>query len=125
MPIFVSHMLCAPTPERLDGLLQDSLQYVNVFLVVRSPKLDTVLHILSHSAKQGGITASVDLLATANTAQDIPGLHCEGTLLTQAQCVAYQDAHVLLYRAAFHSVSPPTCTVSWGYCSPDGVSPGC
>jgi len=33
--------------------------------IVESPNLDTVLQMQPHSARQGGITASEDLLATA------------------------------------------------------------
>lgn len=47
--------------KHLVGPTMNSLQYANIFLVFRSPELDTRLKFQSHSADQRGIITSLDL----------------------------------------------------------------
>ena len=97
------------------------LQQLNVLLVVRGPKLNTVLQVQPHQCRVQGH----DPLPTPaghtipDTSQDAIGLLSHlGTLLAHAQPAVDQHPKILFQWATL----PQACRVAWGCCDP-GAEP--
>ena len=77
------------------------LQHLNVFLVVRGPKLNTVLEVSPHQCQvQGHNHFPTPAGHTiCDTRQDAIGLlGCLGTLLAHVQMAVYQHSQVLFHQ---------------------------
>ncbi|GAB0186435.1 hypothetical protein GRJ2_001108800 [Grus japonensis] len=85
------------------------LQHLSVCLVVRGPKLNTVLKVQPHQCRVQGDNhfPSPDGHTIADTSQDAVGLlgHL-GTLLAHIQLAVNQHLQVLFCRAAFQPLFP-------------------
>jgi len=81
----------------------DLLQYVHMFLVLRSPELDTALDVCLH---QCSAEREVTLPAFPNVAGDAVGHLClEGALLAHGQLVVHQDSiNPFLKKESPHSI---------------------
>ncbi|KAK4814106.1 LOW QUALITY PROTEIN: hypothetical protein QYF61_008201, partial [Mycteria americana] len=115
-----------PQPPLLRLLLQtlhqlrcpslDSLQHLNVSLVVRGPKLNTVFEVRPHQCRvQGHNHFPTPAGHTSpDTSQDAVGfLGHLGTLLAHIQAAVNQHPQVLLCWAAFQLLFPkPRCMVA-------------
>ncbi|KAK4829997.1 hypothetical protein QYF61_008167 [Mycteria americana] len=87
----------------------DTLQHLNVPLVVRGPKLNTVFEVRPHQCRVQGHDhfPSPAGHAIFDTGQDAIGfLGHLGTLLAHIQAAVNQHAQVLLCQAAFQPVFP-------------------
>ncbi|KAK4821248.1 hypothetical protein QYF61_016547 [Mycteria americana] len=95
------HQLCCPS--------LDTLQHLNVFLVVRGPKLNTVFEVQPHQCRVQGHDhfPSPAGHIIPDTSQDAVGfLGHLGTLLAHIQAAVNQHPQVLLCRAAFQPLFP-------------------
>ncbi|KAK4814532.1 hypothetical protein QYF61_022021 [Mycteria americana] len=87
----------------------DTLQHLNVFLVVRGPKLNTVFEVWPHQCRVQGHDhfPSPAGHTIFDTSQDAVGfLGHLGTLLAHIQAAVNQHAQVLLCQAAFQPLFP-------------------
>ncbi|KAK4823572.1 hypothetical protein QYF61_003576 [Mycteria americana] len=87
----------------------DTLQHLNVPLVVRGPKLNTVFEVRSHQCRVQGHNhfPSPAGHTTPDTSQDAIGfLGHLGTLLAHIQAAVNQHPQVLLCQAAFQPLFP-------------------
>ncbi|KAK4816299.1 hypothetical protein QYF61_014597 [Mycteria americana] len=95
------HQLCCPS--------LDMLQHLNVSLVVRGPKLNTVFEVRPHQCRVQGDDhfPSPAGHATSDTSQDAIGfLGHLGTLLAHIQPAVNQHFQVLFLQAAFQPLFP-------------------
>ncbi|KAK4816851.1 hypothetical protein QYF61_023973 [Mycteria americana] len=87
----------------------DTLQHLNVPLVVRGPKLNTAFEVRPHQCRVQGHDhfPSPAGHTIPDTSQDAIGLlgHL-GTLLAHIQLAVNQHSHILLCRAAFQPLFP-------------------
>jgi len=111
------HQPCCPS--------LDMLQHLNVFLVVRGPKLDRILEVWpqqcqvqwhDHLRTSAGCTVP-------DTSQDAVALlgHL-GTLLAHVQSAVDQHSQVLFLLGSFPATPPEACSVAWGCCDPSAGS---
>ncbi|KAK4831254.1 hypothetical protein QYF61_016486 [Mycteria americana] len=87
----------------------DTLQHLNVSLVVRGPKLNTVVEVRPHQCRVQGHDHSPSPAghATSDTSQDAIGfLGHLGTLLAHIQLAVNQHPQVLFCQAAFQPLFP-------------------
>ncbi|PKU45971.1 hypothetical protein llap_3739 [Limosa lapponica baueri] len=94
------HKLCCPS--------LDTLQHLNVFFVVRGPKLDTVLEVGPHQCPvQGDDHFPSPTHLTTDTGQDAVGLlgHLD-TLLARVQPAVDQHPQALFCQAALQPLFP-------------------
>ncbi|KAK4832110.1 hypothetical protein QYF61_020737 [Mycteria americana] len=87
----------------------DTLQHLNIPLVVRGPKLNTVFEVQHHQCRVQGHDhfPSPAGHAISDTSQDAIGfLGRLGTLLAHIQAAVNQHSQVLLCRAAFQPLFP-------------------
>ncbi|KAK4814173.1 hypothetical protein QYF61_010005 [Mycteria americana] len=95
------HQLCCPS--------LDTLQHLNVSLVVGGPKLNTVFEVRPHQCRVQGHDhfPSPAGHAISDTSQDAIGfLGHLGTLLAHIQVAIDQHLQVLFHRAAFQPLFP-------------------
>ncbi|KAK4810573.1 hypothetical protein QYF61_004536 [Mycteria americana] len=95
------HQLCCPS--------LDTLQHLNVSLVVRDPKLNTVFEVRPHQCQVQGHDSFPSPAGHAifDTSQDAIGfLGHLGTLLAHIQPAVHQHPQVLLCQAAFQPLFP-------------------
>ncbi|GAB0203357.1 hypothetical protein GRJ2_002801300 [Grus japonensis] len=87
----------------------DTLQHLNVLLVVRGPKVNTVLEVRPHQSRVQGDHhfPSPAGYTISDTSQDAVGLLSHlGTLLAHIQLAIDQHPQVLFYQAAFQPLLP-------------------
>ncbi|KAK4814467.1 hypothetical protein QYF61_018985 [Mycteria americana] len=87
----------------------DTLQHLNVFLVLRGPKLNTVFEVQPHPCRVQGHNHSPSPAGhtISDTSQDAVGLLVHlGTLLAHIQLAIDQHAQVLFCEAAFQPLFP-------------------
>ncbi|KAK4827493.1 hypothetical protein QYF61_018793 [Mycteria americana] len=87
----------------------DTLQHLNVFLVVRGPKLNTGFEVRPHQCRVQGHDhfPSPAGHTISDTSQDAIGfLGHLGTLLARIQAAVNQHPQVLLHQAAFQPLFP-------------------
>ncbi|GAB0190507.1 hypothetical protein GRJ2_001516000 [Grus japonensis] len=87
----------------------DMLQHLNVFFVVRGPKLNTVLEVQPHQCRVQGddhfpSPAGHTISDTSQDADGLPGYL--GTLLAHIQLPTDQHPQVLFCQAAFQPLFP-------------------
>ncbi|KAK4810062.1 hypothetical protein QYF61_007226 [Mycteria americana] len=94
----------------------DTLQYLNVSLVVRGPKVNTVFEVRPHQCRVQGHNhcPSPAGHAIPDTSQDAIGFFGHlGTLLAHAQPAVNQHSQVLLCQAAFQPLFPKPVALQW------------
>ncbi|KAK4823737.1 hypothetical protein QYF61_006006 [Mycteria americana] len=103
------HQLCCPS--------LDTLQHLNVSLVVKGPKLNTVFEVRPHQCRVQGHNhfPSPAGHAIFDTSQDAIGIlgHL-GTLLAHIQAAVNQHSQVLLCWAAFQPLFPKPVVLHGG-----------
>jgi len=106
-PLLISFVLQTLHQPRCPSL--DTLQHINVFLVVRGPKLNTVFEVRPHQCRvQGDDHCPAPAGHTIpDTSQDVIGLlgHL-GTLLAHVQPAIDQHPKVFFPQAAFQQLFP-------------------
>jgi len=118
VPSASPHKICAPGPSQLCWPSLDTLQCLNVFLVVKGPKLNTVVEVWpqqywvqrdDHFLTLAGNTIS-------DTNQDAIGLlGYLGTLLAQLQLSVDQHRLVFLQHS-FPTTLPQAFSIAYGCC---------
>ena len=87
----------------------DVLQQVHVSLVLRTPHLDTLLHLRPHQHRAEGQDHLPHPAGHTSFVADydaVASLGCEGTLLAQIQLLFHQYQQVFLSRAALNPFIP-------------------
>ncbi|KAK4815602.1 hypothetical protein QYF61_004817 [Mycteria americana] len=105
----------------------DTLQHLNVSLVVRGPKLNTVFEVRPHQCQVQGHDhfPSPAGHATFDTSQDAIGfLGHLGTLLAHIQLAVNQHPQVLFHRAAFQPLFPKPVALH-GVAVAQPIDPAC
>ena len=105
------HKTCSPDPSQLQCPSLNTLQGLNVFLVMRGPKLNTIFEVQPH---QNGVQGQSPSCSCWYTSQDtVVLLGHPGTLLSHVQPSINQHLQILLLCAAFQPLGFKPIMMHW------------